>query len=167
MDYDTYNSVIHRTAADKIHFDVVKPSTLIDVVEQRLARAPFLDAVKKGLFYGKHNDLLDHMQTMLFPEVAPSIEDNKDIVHALLGVDSESAELLAIIHQFLTTGEVPSREKLVDEAGDLLWYFTFFLKAAGIDLEEIMEHNHNKLAARFPEGTFTLEQWENDRATLG
>jgi len=161
MNYENYNKVIHNTASKDIHLDVVKASTARSVIQSRLEWAEDLDAVKKGMFYGKHQPGLTNYQNLRIPEAAPVVESNKYLVHSILGIDSESAELLEMLLNTVFEGKgQPAKDKIIDEAGDLFWYFTMLLKTVGVSLEEVMERNYKKLSARFPDGTFALDQWE-------
>lgn len=161
MNLDHYLSVIHSTASENIHLDVIKPSTAKAVLTRRLAFAADVDAVKKGLFYGKHQDRFSPRQNDLFPEVSPHLEANKHMLHAIIGIDSESSELLQLLVDTVFCGQnPPNKTQILDEAGDLFWYFTMLLKIVGVSLEEVMDANYRKLSARFPEGTFSLQQWE-------
>ena len=42
--------------------------------------------------------------------------------------------------------------KMKKELGDVLWYLSALAKQFGFTLEEIMEHNIEKLKARYPDG---------------
>lgn len=45
------------------------------------------------------------------------------------------------------------RDKLVKEFGDVFWYMVGCLKELGIDAEEVLTTNYNKLASRAERGT--------------
>ncbi|MDV2965562.1 MazG nucleotide pyrophosphohydrolase domain-containing protein [Nitratireductor aquimarinus] len=159
MNYDQYMSVIHRTKADTIHPDVVSSDTLEDIINHRLLGNVHMDAAKKGLFYGRTSELLKEPDA---GTPAEHLEGAMDLVHAIVGIDTESAELLTMLRDSVfREGQAPSRDEIADEAGDLFWYFTLLLKATGITLQEVMERNYKKLSTRFPDGTFSLDQWES------
>jgi NTP pyrophosphatase (non-canonical NTP hydrolase) len=43
-------------------------------------------------------------------------------------------------------------QNLKDEAGDVLWYVVEVISAMGWTLEEVAQHNVDKLKRRYPEG---------------
>jgi NTP pyrophosphatase (non-canonical NTP hydrolase) len=47
------------------------------------------------------------------------------------------------------------------ELGDILWYIAQACIALDISFEEIAQMNFEKLTARYPEGTFSIERSEN------
>lgn len=72
----------------------------------------------------------------------------------VLGLMGELGEVIELIKKDRRKGERRkplSREKLVDESGDVLWYFTRFLSSYGITLNEVMEYNIEKLTKRHAE----------------
>jgi NTP pyrophosphatase (non-canonical NTP hydrolase) len=44
------------------------------------------------------------------------------------------------------------RDKIIDEAGDCLWYLAAIASGLGVGLGEIAEGNVEKLRKRYPEG---------------
>lgn len=64
--------------------------------------------------------------------------------HAVLGAASEVGELAALIR--LT--KKPSREDVLEEVGDVLYYITLGLSAVGYTLEEAFATNLAKLRRR-------------------
>lgn len=67
----------------------------------------------------------------------------------------ESAELADLfVKPVLRGDDVPvSRDRLVSEAGDVLWNLAVLLKRENIHLEEVAEANLNKLSRRKTNGT--------------
>ena len=49
-------------------------------------------------------------------------------------------------------GHPIEKDALGDELGDVLWYLAEAATAAGLDLEDIANHNIQKLVKRYPEG---------------
>ncbi len=82
---------------------------------------------------------------------------NKDpeyprIINGVLGLAGEAGECADIVKKHLFQGHELNKEKLLDEIGDVLWYCAYSADALGLQLEDIMQHNIDKLAKRYPEG---------------
>jgi NTP pyrophosphatase (non-canonical NTP hydrolase) len=77
-----------------------------------------------------------------------------------LGLAGESGEVVDQIKKCLFQGHEIDRLKMVDELGDVLWYYTLICKAMGITLQEVMQHNVAKLRRRYPDG-FAVERSVN------
>lgn len=69
-----------------------------------------------------------------------------------LGVTGEAGELADRIKKIVFHGHPIDREKLLEEAGDVLWYLAFLATVLGSDLGQIGERNLAKLRKRYPEG---------------
>ena len=83
-----------------------------------------------------------------------------------LGMIGELGETVDIIKKCLLQNKPYSSEitnKLLKEAGDVGFYFAQFCIAMGVDFEDLMQCNFEKLSARYPEGHFTVERSENRR----
>lgn len=78
-----------------------------------------------------------------------SIEDKRR--HALFGLCSEVGEIHSI-YQHEYQGKSAEKEKLVDESGDLMWFLSELLDTYGVDLEEVLVYNIEKLRRRYPDG---------------
>lgn len=69
----------------------------------------------------------------------------------ILGLIGEIGEVIEHVKKDRRPGERRkplTKEKLIDESGDVLWYFTRFLSENGITLSEVMEYNIKKLEKR-------------------
>ena len=83
---------------------------------------------------------------------------------ALTGINSEGGEALDILKKIKFQGKELTdevHEKLVSEAGDVLFYWTLLCMALNIEPEEVMQLNVDKLSERYPEGVFSVERSEN------
>jgi NTP pyrophosphatase (non-canonical NTP hydrolase) len=69
----------------------------------------------------------------------------------VLGLVGEVGEVVEHIKKDRRPGDRRkplSREKLIDEGGDVLWYLTRLFGENGVSLEEVMEFNVKKLTER-------------------
>lgn len=77
------------------------------------------------------------------------------LIHAAMGISKEAGEILSEIERWLYYGKEPTHEelrlKIKDEIGDVLWYVAKACDAVGLQLEDVMQGNINKLRVRFPE----------------
>jgi NTP pyrophosphatase (non-canonical NTP hydrolase) len=81
-----------------------------------------------------------------------------------LGASAEMGEAVEIIKKCLLQGKPftdDAKVHLTKELGDVLYYIGQFCIAMNISFEEIMQINYEKLSARYPEGTFSIERSEN------
>lgn len=165
MNIGQYEQVAPRTASDNVHFSVVNPGVMKVVIENVLAEAADLDAVKKGLFYGKPQDRLKvwhEYKSPMLPDRRERLVENRYLLHGVLGLVTESLELLEMVYErVIKEGEPLTREELVDETGDTMWYQNLILRFAESGFEEAAGANIAKLSKRFPAGTFSLDDWNN------
>lgn len=75
--------------------------------------------------------------------------------HALIGLSGEVGELCGfwqkMIYYNKFIGSEEFKQKIADEAGDVLWYVAELLSAAGLDMQQVMAANIAKLRTRYPE----------------
>lgn len=82
--------------------------------------------------------------------VSPSRRN--DLANYALGLAGEAGEVGDIIKKHLFHGHPLDRENLKDELGDVLWYLSNLANSVDISLQDIADHNIEKLYARYPEG---------------
>lgn len=79
---------------------------------------------------------------------------SEDLMHAIIGIASESGELLDAIKKNFAYGKPLDQENLLEEAGDLLFYFTALCLIQHWTLEQVAAANMTKLMKRYPDGIF-------------
>ena len=92
---------------------------------------------------------------------APGVFDTlaaRKIDNGILGIAGEGGECADIWKKYLHQGHPLDREKLIKEAGDVLWYIAELAAGLGVTLEEIATRNIEKLSARYPDGHFDAER---------
>jgi len=72
--------------------------------------------------------------------------------NACYGMCGESGECIDVLKKHDFQGHTLDTDKLIDEAGDVLWYVAQLAEGLGVSLEEIAEHNIEKLKKRYPDG---------------
>ena len=86
------------------------------------------------------------------------------LLTAAVGMSAEAGEFTEIIKKIIFQGKPVNQENLFHlkrELGDIMWYVSQACLGLDISLEEVIQMNFDKLSARYPEGTFTIERSEN------
>ena len=79
-------------------------------------------------------------------------DQKKDMLrHAVFGLASESGEVAGILQKEYQGHDVEI-EHLKKELGDCCWMVAEACTALGLNLDDVMQTNIDKLIARFPEG---------------
>ena len=73
-------------------------------------------------------------------------------LNGVMGLNGEAGECIDIVKKHLFQGHPLDTDKLVDELGDVLWYVAITADGIGVQLEDIMQHNIDKLRLRYPDG---------------
>lgn len=148
MNVTRYMADADRTASGGIfHEELVPAKLVLDAIEEvRLTNAR-VDAIKKALFYGKEDADLAFAAKLNPPGGYDKVA--LELIHSILGIYTEAAELMELLGVTIITGEV-DEAKLVNEAGDGLWYHSLLYKFLGTDFDEVAQKNIAKLRQRFP-----------------
>lgn len=97
-------------------------------------------------------------------------EPNPRILHAAIGLCTESGELIDAVKKSTFYGRELDVVNVKEEAGDILWYLAVLFDELGTDFETEMKRVIAKLEDRFPD-KFTEEDafnrdLETERKTL-
>ena len=98
-----------------------------------------------------------------------AIESQSSVNTALLmtgaiGIASEGGEFAEIIKKCIFQGKPMDDETVFHckrELGDIMWYWINSCRALGLDPNEVVAENVNKLKARYPGGEFDVHYSEN------
>ena len=86
------------------------------------------------------------------------------LLTAAVGMSAEAGEFTEIIKKIVFQGKPVTEENLFHlkrELGDIMWYVSQACIGLDISIEEVIQMNFEKLSARYPEGTFSIERSEN------
>ena len=75
------------------------------------------------------------------------------LLQGVMGMSGESGEALDIVKKIMFQGHElneATKEHLIRELGDVLWYVATTAESLGTDLETVMQTNIDKLRARYP-----------------
>tara|TARA_Y100001937_G_scaffold13227_1_gene17298 strand:- start:255 stop:659 length:405 start_codon:yes stop_codon:yes gene_type:complete len=81
-----------------------------------------------------------------------------------IGISSEGGEFSEIVKKCIFQGkplDADTQFHIKRELGDIMWYWINSCRALGIDPNEVIEENVNKLKARYPGGEFDVHYSEN------
>lgn len=156
MNVTKYQADAARTASGTFHADLVTPSTLLDAINEVQLSAKHIDKIKKALFYGKEDADLAFVRSLKGKESYGQVE--VDLIHSILGIYTEAAELLELLGVALYNKDTPLsyeengefENKLVNESGDGLWYHAMLYRLLETNFDEVASKNIAKLRKRFP-----------------
>jgi NTP pyrophosphatase (non-canonical NTP hydrolase) len=128
--------------------DMAKYAQFVMAVTSKESRvaAEFLDRVKQ-IHYDKDNVINVPL-----------------LLTGLIGMTSEAGEAQEIVKKVLFQGKAyteETRQHLIKELGDVIWYWTNACNALQIDPNEVIAGNVTKLEARYPGGIFDPFYSEN------
>ena len=93
-------------------------------------------------------------------DISDTRKKSIDLLHAIMGMQTESAEMTDAIKKHIFYGKELDEVNLFEEIGDQFWYCAIALNALGKTFEEAMQANIDKLSARYPD-KFTEEAATN------
>lgn len=86
-----------------------------------------------------------------------SNDEHDRILNGVLGLNGEAGEVIDIYKKHKMQEHEFDTAKMIDELGDVLWYCAELATGLGVTLENVAEHNVEKLMKRYPEG-FSAER---------
>jgi NTP pyrophosphatase (non-canonical NTP hydrolase) len=92
--------------------------------------------------------------------------DLNRLLTAAIGISAEGGEFAEIVKKITFQGKPyneANREHMIVELGDVMWYVAQACISLGVSFEQIVQRNFEKLTARYPEGTFSIDRSENRR----
>ena len=112
---------------------------------------------------------LESNSTMALNNSIIDLETESGVNIALLltgaiGIASEGGEFAEIVKKCVFQGKPLNDETIFHakrELGDIMWYWINSCRALGLDPNEVVEENVNKLKARYPGGEFDVHYSEN------
>ena len=96
-------------------------------------------------------------------ELKPDVDLNR-LLTAAIGVGAEGGEFAEIVKKITFQGKPyneASREHMIVELGDVMWYIAQACMSLGVSIDDLVIKNVQKLSARYPEGAFQVYRSEN------
>jgi NTP pyrophosphatase (non-canonical NTP hydrolase) len=158
MDANEYMQLTWRSASSQPLGELSETDrlTLHTALQKAADSGEFADKVKKAYLQGHtnidKNELAVHNSASSGSEVTQFNMEQTRLINAALGLSGEGGEFASLIDQALFQKQAISREKLVSELGDILWYVCQACAGLNLELAEVMEYNIAKLRKRYPTG---------------
>ena len=108
----------------------------------------------------KDGDAFTHRIADLYYQNFPT----ERMLTAAVGLSAEAGEFTEIVKKILFQGKPVNDENLFHlkrELGDVMWYVMQACMGLGVDLDEVIEMNIDKLKSRYPGGEFDAHYSEN------
>jgi NTP pyrophosphatase (non-canonical NTP hydrolase) len=121
----------------------------------------------------KYKEFVEAVTSAESNELAPLTQrlsdlDSKVNISLLMtgavGLASEGGEFSEIVKKCVFQGKPMEDDTIFHmkrELGDIMWYWISACRALGLDPNEVVEENVNKLKARYPGGEFDVHYSEN------
>lgn len=95
---------------------------------------------------------------------------NDKLMMATLGLAGESGEVADTMKKHWYHAHELDAGEVIKELGDVLWYLTLLSNTLGFSLQEVMQHNTEKLRCRYPDGFSSersINRWESPVGCVG
>lgn len=153
MDADTFVREVMRTASGDMpairdRFEQCK-ALLREDMRHAIQQLEFLDELKKFLFYGK-NPKGGVDSKVPIKSIVPD-DYLLNVLHAALGMATESGEMLLQIYGHLFEGKSLDGININEESGDSFWYQGLLADTTQTSFGETFERVIAKLRKRYPE----------------
>lgn len=140
-----------------------------------MALMPKQQKKKELIDLNKYKDFVEKVtsiqsnETGSLTEQLNKLEHESNVNMALLltgsiGIASEGGEFAEIVKKCIFQGKPLDDETIFHakrELGDIMWYWINSCRALGLDPNEVMAENVNKLKSRYPGGEFDVWHSEN------
>lgn len=93
------------------------------------------------------------------------ITQSEHLLNGILGLSGETGECADLVKKHFFQDGREISDDLLDEVSDVLWYVAEVVTAMGRTMEDVAQHNINKLKKRYPDGFSTersLHRQEGD-----
>lgn len=164
LDINDYQNLTRATRAEPaVSYESVFPN--LKSVLQQCMDAVYsghgMDAVKRALFYKDQSleprlkKAMAEMEDMYkaiaaFPEDAVIPTDKIDLLHAILGLQSESGELMNELINSILEDRPVNTLNIREELGDTMWYTSLGIDSIQSTFGETGYYNIEKLKVRYP-----------------
>lgn len=121
----------------------------------------FVDAVtsKESNNYDYLHRRIEELRNQTDPTFNPAL-----LLTAAIGLAAEGGEFAEIPKKIFFQGKPfneEARYHMKRELGDIFWYWTNACRALGLDPNDVIQENVNKLESRYPGGKFDAHYSEN------
>lgn len=82
------------------------------------------------------------------------------ISNMVMGITGETGEVVDILKKWMYQGHTLKLNDIEEELGDVMFYIVNLCNLLGLELQDSINNNYNKLLKRYPEG-FSTERSVN------
>ena len=109
---------------------------------------------------------INEYQQRAMATLNPNLKDRDVLINSVMGLCGESGEAIDIVKKWLAQGHLLDKAHLARELGDVAWYLAEAATALGLDLEDILQANLDKLERRYPEGFSTEKSVSREKGDI-
>ena len=95
---------------------------------------------------------LDEYQQLALRTAGDHGDFERNLIYTALGLNGEAGEVAELVKKAMFHGHPLDHDELKKEIGDVLWYAAVLAEALGMSLDDVAQHNLDKLARRYPQG---------------
>ena len=95
---------------------------------------------------------INEYQELAMRTVNPELDKRDMLINSVMGLCGESGEAIDIVKKWFAHSHELDTEHFKKELGDIAWYLAEAATAIGVNLEDILNANIEKLKKRYPEG---------------
>ncbi|XCH78865.1 MAG: nucleoside triphosphate pyrophosphohydrolase family protein [Candidatus Dehalobacter alkaniphilus] len=110
-----------------------------------------------------NNDLNEFQIKSL--RTANKLTPEQMVLNGVLGLNGEAGEIADLYKKATFQGHELDEDKLIEEAGDVIWYVAILASGLGVSLSEVAHRNVLKLQKRYPNG-FDSERSKNRESEI-
>lgn len=109
---------------------------------------------------------INEYQQRAMATLNPNLKDRDVLINSVMGLCGESGEAIDIVKKWLAQGHPLDKAHLASELGDVAWYLAEAATVLGLDLEDILQANLDKLERRYPEGFSTEKSVRREKGDI-
>ncbi len=106
---------------------------------------------------------INEYQRLAMTTLNPDLDDKDVLINSVMGLCGEAGEAIDIVKKWLAQGHDFDKQHFAKELGDIAWYLAEGATAIGMNLEDILQGNIDKLKARYPQGFDTQKSQSREQ----
>ena len=122
----------------------------------------------KQVTSGESNSSMQMYNRMQDAEAESNYQVNTALLlTAAIGMAAEGGEFAELPKKIVFQGKPCDEDTIFHmkrELGDIMWYWVNACRALGLDPNDVIEENVNKLKSRYPDGEFDVHYSENRKS---
>lgn len=103
----------------------------------------------------KHSELVRNLCKPADQVLEDLEETDAHMIHMIMGVSGEVGELLDAIKKTVIYGKPIDMDHVIEEMGDIEFYLEGLRQGLGLDRDDILKKNIDKLSTRYSSGSYS------------